>query len=152
MLSGPPTQLVAPPSLPRSPASSRCAPSLLRRPAGLACSCYGVAVFVVAVVALLLCARGSPVLVSRSGQQHTPRSTPTHPLSIPLSATAACLQIIEADLVMLAMGLPPAHPPSHLTSASHTFHLHLQIIEADLVMLAMGFLGPEATLAESLGE
>jgi hypothetical protein len=28
----------------------------------------------------------------------------------------------------------------------------LQIIEADLAMLAMGFLGPEATLADSLGE
>ena len=27
-----------------------------------------------------------------------------------------------------------------------------QIIEADLVLLAMGFLGPEATLAEALGE
>ena len=27
-----------------------------------------------------------------------------------------------------------------------------QIIEADLVLLAMGFLGPEATLADALGE
>jgi hypothetical protein len=27
-----------------------------------------------------------------------------------------------------------------------------QIIEADIVLLAMGFLGPEATLAEALGE
>ena len=80
--------------------------------------------------------RREPELVLGSGTAHVVRPAPF--CVLPLRAGPHSSHPSPCRLFHPSRSPPP--PPSN------------QIIEADICLLAMGFLGPEATLAEALGE